>query len=242
MKFSGRNLLIIRDRDERRNLSASCLCALVMLCLTHVPASADEFTQKSQHSIELMRGTVEIDTRVGDIFIEGWDKARVEVSAEKLVRAGSEKKAQSMFNRLRIDLSTDDEQRIVYLRTHYPSRRLWRPFKGESKLTVNYRIKMPYDANLILHCVDGDVRIEGVKGNQQLRINYGNVEINVPSVWELRSLQAHTWLGYVQSDLQALTQDDSGVGRNISFFNAQGRQEIEVRVRMGGVFVYGNNP
>ena len=187
-----------------------------------------------------MRGTVEIDTRVGDIFIEGWDKARVEVNAEKLVRAGSEKKAQSMFNRLRIDLSTDDEQRIVYLRTHYPSRRPWRPFKGESKLTVNYRIKMPYDANLILHCVDGDVRIEGVKGNQQLRINYGNVEINVPSVWELRSLQAHTWLGYVQSDLQALTQDDAGVGRNISFFNAQGRQDIEVRVRMGGVFVYAN--
>jgi len=242
MKFSGRNIFIVRGRDKRRNFSASFLCALVILCLTHVPAFADEFSQVSQHSIELMRGTVEIDTRVGDIFIEGWDKARVEVKAEKLVRAGSEKKAQSMFNRLRIDLSTDDEQRIVYLRTHYPSRRPWRPFKGESKLTVNYRIKMPYDANLILHCVDGDVRIEGVKGNQQLKINYGNVEINVPSIWDLRSLQAHTWLGYVQSDLQALTQDDAGVGRNISFFNAQGRQEIEVRVRMGGVFVYGNNP
>ncbi|MGE5326236.1 MAG: hypothetical protein ACM3NO_04300 [Deltaproteobacteria bacterium] len=240
MRFSGRIMFIVRGRGERRNFGASFLFALVILSLTHVPAFADEFSQASQHSIELMRGTVVIDTRVGDIFVEGWDKARVEVQAEKVVRAGSEKKAQAMFGRLRIELSTDDEQRIVYLRTHYPSRRPWRPFKGESKLTVNYRIKMPYDANLVLHCVDGDVRIGGVKGNQQLKINYGNVEIDVPSVWDLRSLQAHTWLGYVQSDLQALTQDDSGVGRNISFFNAQGRQEIEVRVRMGGVFVYGN--
>ena len=205
-------------------------------------ALADEFSQISNHSIHLVRGTVEIETRVGDILIEGWDKGRVEVQAEKVVRAGSETKAQPMFNRIHVKLSTDDEERIVYLKTQYPSRRPWRPFKGESKLTVNYRIKMPSDANLILHCVDGDVRIRGVTGNQQLRVNYGNVEIDVPSIWDLRSLQARTWLGYVQSDLSALTQNDAGVGRNISFYNAQGSQEIEVRVRMGGVFVYGNNP
>ena len=242
MNFSGQTVSKVRHEGGRRTFGISFFLTLIVFCSAQAPAFADEFSQVSQHSIELMRGTVVIDTRVGDIFIQGWDKARVEVEAEKVVRAGSEKKAKSMFGRLRVELSTDDEQRIVYLKTHYPARRPWRPFKGESKLTVNYRIKMPLDAKLILHCVDGDVRIEGIKGNQQLKINYGNVEIDVPSVWELRSLQAHTWLGYVQSDLQALTQDDSGIGRNISFFNAQGRQEIEVRVHMGGVFVYGNNP
>jgi hypothetical protein len=241
MRFFGQRVSRVRSVGEQRKVRVTFFFALAFLCAARVPAFADEFSQKSQHSIELMRGTVVIDTRVGDIFIQGWDKARVEVEAEKVVRAGSEKKAQSMFGRLRVDLSTDDEQRIVYLKTHYPARRPWRPFKGESKLTVNYRIKMPLDANLILHCVDGDVRIEGIKGNQQLKINYGNVEINVPSVWDLRSLQAHTWLGYVQSDLEALTKNDSGIGRNISFYNAQGRQEIEVRVHMGGVFVYGNS-
>jgi hypothetical protein len=203
---------------------------------------ADEFSQASTHSIRLVRGTVVIDTRVGDIYIEGWDKARVEVEAEKVVRASSEKKSRPLFDRLRVHLSTDEEERTVYLKTLYPPRRLWRPFRGESRLTVNYRIKMPADANLILNCVDGDVRISGLSGNQQLKVNYGDVEIDVPSIWDLRSLQAHTWLGYVQSDLRALTEDDAGVGRNISFYNAQGRQEIKVHVRMGGVFVYGNNP
>jgi hypothetical protein len=241
MKGFIRPVFVGRVQGERRRIPAAVLFALAILCGSQTPVFADEFSQITHHSIELMRGTVEINTRVGDIFIEGWDKARVEVEAEKVVRAGSEKKAQPMFGRIRVVLSTDDEQRIVYLKTHYPSRRPWRPFKGESKLTVNYRIKMPSDANLILRCVDGDVRIGGITGNQQLKINYGNVEINVPSVWDLRSFQAHTWLGYVQSDLSALTQDDAGVGRNISFYNAQGSQEIEVRVRMGGVFVYGNN-
>jgi hypothetical protein len=241
MTVLAHETLIVRGCVKRRRVFIAFTCALAMVCSSQLPAFADEFSQISNHSMQLMRGTVVIETRVGDIFIEGWDKARVDVGAEKVVRAGSQKKALPMFDRIRVELTTDDEQRIVYLKTRYPPRRPWRPFKGESKLTVNYRIKMPADANLILHCVDGDVRIRGLTGNQQLKVNYGNVEIDVPSIWGLRSLQAHTWLGYVQSDLEALTQTDSGFGRNISFYNAQGRQEIKVHVHMGGVWVYGNN-
>jgi hypothetical protein len=215
------------------------LCALL---ISARPSLGNEFIKVSTHSIQLVRGTVVIDTRVGDLYIQGWDKERVEVQAEKLVRAGSEKKAQRLFGRLRIEIATDEEERTVYLKTHYPPRRPWRPFRGESHLTVNYRVKMPADANLILKCVDGDVRVSGLTGNQRLKVNYGNVEIDVPSVWGLRSLRAHTWLGYVQSDLEALTKQDSGIGRNISFYNPQGRQEIKVHVRMGGVFVYGTSP
>jgi len=211
-------------------------CALVC-----VPAArADEFSQTSTYSIELVRGTVVVDTRVGDILIEGWDKERVDVEAEKVVRAGSEKKAQSLFGRIRVELGTDEEERTVYLKTVYPSRSLWRPFRGESRLSVNFRIKVPFHSNLVLKCVNGDVRIRGVRGNEQLKVNYGSVEINVPSVWDLRSLQAHTWLGYVQSDLKALPQSDAGLSRRVLFWNPEGKQEIKVNIHMGGVFVYGN--
>ena len=72
-----------------------------------------------------------------------------------------------------MQLSTHEEERTVYLKTHYPPRRPWRPFRGESRLTVNYRIKMPADANLVLKCVDGDVRIyESVAIVQYLEYRY----------------------------------------------------------------------
>jgi hypothetical protein len=228
---------IRRQSDSFLFLSLVCF-----LCGSAPALFADEFNKVSNYSVHLVRGTVIVDTRVGDVSVEGWDRDRVDVEAEKVVRAGSEKESRRLFDRITVRLIPDEEGRTILVKTFYPPRRPWRPFRGESRLSVNFRIKMPNDSNLELKCVDGDVVVRGVTGNQHLKVNYGDVEIDVPSVWDLRSLRAHTWLGYVQSDLRALTEQDSGVGRSISFENPQGTQEIRVHVRMGGVFVYGNQP
>jgi hypothetical protein len=158
------------------------------------------------------------------------------VDAEKLVRAGNQSAANPLFDKIRVVLEGQDKQ--VRLSTLYPPRRLWRPFRGESKLTVNFEIKMPYDADLVLECVDGDVRVSGVTGREKLRVNYGDVEIDVPSVWKLRSFYAHTLLGYISSDLHGTQQDSAGLRQKLFFWNRFGQQEIAVNVRMGGVFIY----
>ncbi len=203
-----------------------------------VPAlHAEEYSQISHHTARLFSsGTLVIASRVGDLRIEGWDEPRVEIEAEKLVRASSEAKAKLLYDQIHVRVEGRDKE--VRLTTIYPSRKLWRPFRNESKLTVNFRIRMPFDSNLKLKCVDGDVRIAGIVGHQELRVNYGDVEIDVPHLYDLRSLQAHAWLGYVQSDLNGLGQDSAGFGQKIWFFNAGGRQDISVKVRMGGVFIY----
>lgn len=201
------------------------------------PVLAEEFTKVSHLSARLFSsGTLVINSRVGDLHIQGWDNPRVEIEVEKLVRAGSETKAQKLYPQIQVRLEGKDQE--VRLSTIYPPRKLWRPFRNESKLTVNFRIKMPFDSNLKLKCVDGDVHIAGIMGHQELRVNYGDVEIDVPHLYDLRSLNAHSWLGYVQSDLQGLSSDSAGFGQRVSFWNANGRQNIDVKVRMGGVFIY----
>jgi hypothetical protein len=208
------------------------LCPLWALCGS---ARADEFSQVSRYSVRMFSyGLLTIETRMGDIHVEGWDEPRLEIEAEKLVRAKSEKAAKPLYERLTVVLEGQDKR--VLLRTLYPPRRMWRPFRGESYLTVNYRIKMPFDANLVLKCVDGDVWIRGVEGKEQILVNYGDVEIDIPSRDRLRSLHAHTWLGYVQSDLHG--EGNAGFGPRISYWNPSGAQDIYVKVRMGGVFVY----
>ena len=202
-----------------------------------VSLRADEFSQSSHYSARLFSvGTLIIDTRVGNIHITGQDDPHVEIDAEKVVRARNQAQAQAMFGRLQVVLEGEDKE--VRLRTTYPPRRPWRPFRGESKLTVNFEIKMPYDAALILRCVDGDVRVSGVTGREQVRVNYGDVEVDVPSVWGLRSFDAHTWLGYIESDLHGTEQNGAGLHQKVRFWNPAGYQDVAVQVHMGGVFIY----
>jgi len=216
-------------------------CTVVGTVLSRPAFGWDEYSRTSHQRTRLFStGTLTIDTRVGDLHIEGWDDPYVEVEAEKVVRAGSKAKADVLYDQIGVLLEGQDKQ--VVLRTTYPSRRLWRPFRGESQLTVNLRVKMPYDAALSLKCVDGDVRIRGLTGRQQIRVNYGDVEIDVPDVDNLRLLDARALLGYVQSDLHGgMETNSAGWGKRTSFVNSSGKQEITVRVRMGGVFIYGED-
>jgi hypothetical protein len=211
-----------------------CLLGAVMFC-GHVPLRADEFSKSFQYSVRMFSyGTLTIDTRMGDIQVEGWDEPRLEITAEKVVEAGNQKKAEPLYDQVQVTLEGKDKQ--VLLRTLYPARRLWRPFRDESKLSVNFRIHMPFDANVAMKCVDGDVRVSGLVGKQEISVNYGDVEVNVPSIYRLRSLNARSLLGYVQSDLHG--ENSAGWGRRIMFWNINGDQDIKVRVRMGGVYVY----
>src|SRR2546425_6515506 len=178
------------DADRRcKRLYCSLTFTCLFLGLPRPALLADEYARVTRHSARLFSyGTLVLDTRIGDIRIEGWDEPRLEVEAETVVRASSEKKAQRLYDRVKIKIEGGDNE--VRVRTVYPPRRFWRPFRGESKLSVNFRIKMPFDANLVLTCVDGDVRVRGIVGEERLRVNYGDVEIDAPPVYRLRSLKA----------------------------------------------------
>ncbi len=175
-----------------------------------------------------------MNVRTGDIHITGWDDPHVKIEAEKVVHARSRGQAAARYKRIQILLQGQDEE--VQLHTIYPPRRPWRPFRGESNLTVNFRIHMPYDANLDLKCVDGDVWIRGVIGQENIKVNYGQVEVDVPSVNRLRSVRAKTWLGNVQSDLHG--ENSAGFRQKVLFWNPSGTQDIRLKVHMGGIYIF----
>jgi len=225
----------LRGGDSAFVLLPFSLALFVWICFSPAVARADEYSQVTHYTAGLFpRGTLYVDIRIGNIRVEGWEEPGVEIEAEKVVIAGSEAKARGLFGQIRIELKENGEE--VFLRTLYPPRRPWRLFRGATKLSANFRIRMPYTANLTLRCIDGDVMIRGVGGQQDVRVSYGNVEVTVPSVDRLRLLNARSFLGYAQSDLHG--EGEAGFGRSVSFWNPQGEQEIRVRVRLGGVYVY----
>jgi hypothetical protein len=187
-------------------------CGLVLFAL---PGRADEFRQKSHYTRRLFSAaTFTMEVRTGDIYITGWDDPHVEIEAEKVVHAGSKEAAEHQYQRLKVLLSGQDE--MLQLRTLYPPRRPWRPFRGESDLSVDFRIHMPWDCNLVLKCVDGDVTVRGVAGQEKIVVNYGQVEIDVPFIDRLRSVRAETWLGNIQSDLHG--ENDAGFSKKVLLY------------------------
>ena len=200
-----------------------------------VPGGAEEYRQTSTFLVDLfLRGHVEIDARVGDIRIEAWEKRLVEVEAHKVVRAGSQEKAEKRFDRVKVLVDSDDE--TVRIRSRSPGRRPWRPLRGDSRLSVDFHIKMPSQASLRLNSVDGDIIIEGIGGHQQINLTYGSVEVTVPSRAWLRKLQASTYIGFVQNNLRGTS--GTGFFPRASFWNPGGSQDVNIRVRLGGVMVH----
>ena len=211
------------------------VCFACLLFFT-LPLKADEFTKTLHYRVRLFTGgTFTMDVRTGDIYITGWDDPHVEIEADKVVYAKSKKQAEHRYKRIGISLEGRDK--VVHLRTIYPPRRLWRPFRGESNLTVNFHIHMPYDCNLVLKCVDGDVRVTGLAGQEKLMVNYGDVEVDIPSLYRLRSVRAKTWLGNVQSNLEG-GEDTAGFNKKVLFWNPSGTQDIWLKVHMGGIYIF----
>jgi len=224
---------------SRRNLLQVLLlagsCALLFF---PVHLRADVFTRTIHYRVRLFTGgTFTMKVRTGDIYITGWDDPHVEIEADKEVHARSKKDAERRYKRIKIQLQGRDK--AVHLRTIYPPRRPWRPFRGESSLTVNFHIHMPYDCNLVLKAVDGDVRVQGVVGQERIMVNYGDVEVDVPTASQLRSVRAKTWLGNVQSNLHG--ENAAGFSKKVLFWNPGGTQDIWLKVHMGGIYIYRND-
>lgn len=197
---------------------------------------ADQFTKTLHYRVRLFTGgTFTMKVRTGDIYIKGWDDPHVEIEADKVIYARSKKQAAKRYKRIRIELQGQDK--VVHLRTIYPPRRPWRPFRGESHLTVNFHIHMPYDCNLVLKSVDGDVRVQGVIGQERIMVNYGDVEVDIPSLYHLKSVHAKTWIGNVQSNLNGV-QDSAGFNRKVLYWNPNGVQNIWLKVHMGGIYIF----
>ena len=223
------------QKSHRRPVQQRLLMAFCGLVLLAPTLRAEEYHQKHHFNRRLFTaGTFSMDVRTGDIYITGWDDPHVEIEAEKIVHAKSEKRAERRYKRIKILLDGQDE--VVRLRTLYPPRRPWRPFRGESSLTVNFYIHMPYDCNLDLKVVDGDVKVDGVVGKEKIMVNYGQVEVDVPSVNRLRSVRAKTWLGNVQSNLRG--ENNAGFDKKVLFWNPNGTQDIQLKVHMGGIYIF----
>ena len=108
-------------------------------------------------------GSVVVENVQGDIDIEGWDRAEVQVAVIK--KAGG-----PGANPDDVHIDVESHDRRLVLRTVYPG-------QSADPVRVDYRLRVPRQVRLErLRTVDGSIKVKQIEGSVDARTLNGNIE------------------------------------------------------------------
>lgn len=142
------------------------------------PASGkQEFTKTIKKEFPLTAdGTVAVVNKYGKVDVKTWNQERVKYEVTILVKAGSESRAQEVFDRIDVDFTAAPA--FVKAETTIESARgFWSWTGNNTEFKINYEVFIPERANLEVSNKYGDVFIPRLGGRAELTIKYGNFRL-----------------------------------------------------------------
>ncbi len=164
-------------------------------------------------------GTLDLSNVNGSISIETWDRAKVEIRADKIVKSPNEDEANRGLDRLKVIVDAKPDRVKVEARFPKSSDGLFSWLSGRnSNAKVEFRVRIPREADLRIENVNGGISLEGGKGDLRLSTVNGPVSangtsgtLNLESIngsIEVRSargsIEASTVNGRIEADLADL--------------------------------------
>jgi hypothetical protein len=182
-------------------------------------------------------GTIRVNASTGQLDIEGWDRPEVEITvAKSTYRSGTPKvrdEGTAELNRVRVVTERKSAGELV-ITTSYPSRTLTRPFRGKTDVNLEYHIKVPRDAHLVIRHESGDVRIGDVVGEIDATSGAGDMLLMLPASGRY-SIDAKCRVGGVYSDFDGSHRNRYLVGERFGEEGGAAAKRVYLRVGMGGI-------
>jgi len=175
-------------------LTGSCIITVVDYGPSGYP-KADEY----EKSLPLpMGGTVSLNNIKGDIEIRGWERAQVDIFAEKLMPIPRETKVRILrWDRSLPDIDVDRLEDHVRIRT--------RPARDREASPVNYYLSVPEAVNLKdITAESGSIFVYDLYGESDIELKEGDIQIDNFS----GSLNASVVTGSVKARLYDLREED----------------------------------
>jgi len=149
-------------------------------------------------------GTLRLQNSTGELTIEGWDQPGVEITTIKSSKeeylAGDRDKATKDLDRVQVSAKRNGDELVIT--TEYPHHRAF-PFVSSLSTVTNfdleYVIKVPRNAKLIVKHDDGEVHVDDVTGNIQATARQGLIALRLVSDMP-PAIDAKSYIGTVNSD------------------------------------------
>jgi hypothetical protein len=209
--------------------------AVIGFCMASALFSQSMFGQSKTERVDFpLAGTLRIEHSVGELQIEAWDQPGVEITTTKTARD----KAVDLG---RVQISTRRQGDEVVVITEYPSHLAF-PFVTTldhvTDFNLDYLIRVPRDAKLVIHHTDGEVHIVGVAGNIEASARQGLITLSLDGDAP-RSIDAKSSVGSVTSDYPGQEKSkEFHLGHEFIQSNSTGSQQsLKLRIRFGDILI-----
>lgn len=154
------------------------LLALFTLCSLSSQARR-EFSKTIKKEFEISAtGTTNIYNKYGTVNINTWDRNRVKVEVQIVVKASGEEVAQAIFDR--IDVAFTNSSSYVSAKTviESTSNSWWKDNNNKADYSINYEVWMPPGNQLELEANYCDSKVAPLKSGATVRVKYGNLNMD----------------------------------------------------------------
>jgi hypothetical protein len=216
-------------------LAASCiaLCSIAAGETIQRPQSVS-----STESVSFAPGgTIRFDNSFGDLYVEGWDQPRVEMT---LIKSFDDyappKNAAELLERVKFTTEHPSASELV-IGTTIPSRSFFRhPFGGRGPVNVRYELRVPRDSHLVIHHGGGNILIGNVTAGIEATNREGDIVLMLPTPGPY-AIDAKSKMGTVISDFAGKAHVRYFIGERFAGDDANAPRKIFLRVGFGGITI-----
>jgi hypothetical protein len=154
---------------------------------------------KTEHADLPAGGTVRFKNSTGELTIEAWDQPGVEITTTI-----SAKIAQALAA---VKVSSAREGNDLVITTDFPrhTRFLPRPSVGARDFDLEYVVKVPRDAKLVVDHDSGEIHFDDVTGDIHATLIQGEIMLRLPPTGQY-AIDAKCRIGGVTSDFPGVTK------------------------------------
>jgi hypothetical protein len=183
--------------------------ATCLLLAAEQPKQADQPKEKVQVcKTERMDfpsgGTLRLTNSIGVLTVEAWDRPDVEITTIKSTQdeydASEREQATHQLDKVQIAAERRGEELVITTTFHrYDIFPISYPLVGDANLRVEYRIKAPSTARLIVDQKAGEVNVDGLAGDMNVTVLQGQILLHLPETGPY-NIHAKSGCGNVNSD------------------------------------------
>jgi len=185
------------------NLRLAAAAIAVCLPLGAKPPKPDMSMVTTERVEFAPGGAIQVSGSVGELNIEGWDRAEVEITVTRSTfrpdTARQQDLAKSQLNAIQVTVERKSPTELA-IRTDRPKRGfLARAAHRRPDVQLDYRIRVPRDSRLAIRHEDGDVTVYDVSGAIEASVRHGDILLQLPEAGQY-SFDARSRFGDVYSD------------------------------------------